>query len=55
MPTKPSKKIIEACCKEVDPKKAVLTLIDSDPGLRQAAIAAKLVREVGQTSIDKER
>lgn len=51
MPTKPDKRIIEACRKEVDPKKAVLTLIDSDPGLREAAIAAKLVRSVsdGQT------
>lgn len=47
MPTKPSKRVIDACKKTIDPKQAVLTLIDSDPGLRQAAIDAKIVREVG--------
>lgn len=46
MPTKPDKKIIDVCNKHLDPKQVVLTIINENPELRQAALDAKIVREV---------
>jgi len=46
MPTKPSVETINACKAHLDPKAVVLTIINETPELRQAAIDAKIVREL---------
>lgn len=46
MPVKPDKKLMEKARKNIDPKKAVLTIINETPVLRDGLLAAGIIEEV---------